>query len=360
MPPLPRLVLAALAVSSVFLVACRERASQPTAARPALAHPPVSSASSASGSEATPSVAGNATTPTAPNPVEHWRALAALPSTIERDAELAVTLEELAARDPQAAAEMLRGLSDQDRHNVVRALFTDSAHRPERALQLANAFLAADPERSRDHGHALVYVLTHAAEYSAAVRFVLQRSAAGGESEDPVEWLKATFREWAKAEPQIAASQVLALPATSLREEALQSVAGAWAQTDPMSALAFIQQMPLEAERRTGVEAALRAWLENDAAAAMRWLEAAPPSPDFDYPIARLLANERFNDASAGTLALAARIANPELRSHVTAQLLQRLAAKDPRAAAERAETNPNLSASDKAAVLAAAHRPPE
>lgn len=295
-----------------------------------------------------------------PDPLEHWRDLLAQPSSIERDAELAVTLEELAGRNSLVATDLLKGLSDRDRQSIVRALLAGSAHRPERAMQLANAFLQADPAGARNHGFALLYVLTHTGEYESAVRFVLQQNASGGESENPVEWLKVTFQAWAADQPQVAAAQVLALPSESLREEALQAVASTWAKSDPAAAIAFVQQLPFEAERRTAIEAALRSWTETNPAAVATWLAAQEPKPEFNHPIARVVGTERFADLPDDGLALASRITDPELRSHVTAQILRRLAEKDPRAAAQRADASSVLLPVDKASVSALVNRPPE
>lgn len=310
--------------------------------------------------EATVAAPGRGPNPggAAPDATARWRDLLAEPGSSERDAELAVTLQALIDRNPAAAAESLRTLPEAMRRGVVTQLFADHARQSPRTRQLASSYGVTDPAWFSDHGHSLAYVLNTAGEYEAVIRFAVQQNATGGESEFPVDWLQAAFRAWTALQPEAAAAHVLALPA-HLREEALQAVAGQWARTAPLDALGFIEKMPLENERRTGITAALRSWGESDPAAAAAWIQRLPPTSDFDLVIARLLAHDRYVEQPDEGLALAARIVDAELRSHVVGHLLKRLAEKDPAGARQRALATPALLPDDKAALLTGLH-PPE
>jgi hypothetical protein len=289
--------------------------------------------------------------------VEHWHALQARPQSPERAAELAVTLEEVAAHDTQRAAQLFTALPGPERQPVIDVLLTDHAHRPPEAKRLAATFAAADPDAARGRGRSITYILTTAGEYRAAIRLAIQHNVSEPDTEEPVEWMRTAFREWAGAEPELAGLEALGLPA-NLREEGLESVAGAWAKTDPLAAIAFVDRLPPDVDSRTSLAAALRTWAENAPEAAAAWLMKHEPKHEFDYAIARIVSTERYADLPDEALALANRIVDRELRSHVIGQVLRRLAARDPAAARTRANASDALSPEDKAAVLEACHRP--
>ena len=183
------------------------------------------------------------------DPAAKWRAVAARPASITRDAELAETLEELALRDPDLAGDMLRSLAEEDRRAVVAAILLDAAQRPERAVELAHEFCRSDPAGSTDHGYAVVWALAHASEFDAAIRFVEQQQLRPRESEDPSKWLDRLFSTWAQKQPEAAAALAACLPVGSLRDEAMRAVACAWFRRDPVALANFVLRQPEGAER---------------------------------------------------------------------------------------------------------------
>lgn len=156
-------------------------------------------------------------------PEQRWRRLIGAPPTIERDADLADAIEEIADTDPDLAARLLLGVPTGDRQRIVAAVLIDAARRPANASRMASEFVRADAAGSTDHGYALVSALSRAAEFESALQFVLKQDAAG-QSEDPGKWLRELFTQWARANPEQARERAATLPSESARAEAQRCI----------------------------------------------------------------------------------------------------------------------------------------
>jgi hypothetical protein len=337
---LPRLALALLLIAAV-LVTRRQRS---TRAPSQIAAPTPSIVAAHVTPFATPKTAAPFSLP------DRWRQVAARPPAVARDAELADMLEELADRDPDLAADLLSSLDELDRRRVVAAVLVDAAREPAKAVQFANEFCDADPCGAIEHGYSFVTALARVGEFAAAVEFVQLQSQRTEETENASKWLARIFAQWTASEPASAAERALALPASSLRGEALRAVAVEWARADMSGLAGFLSRLPASGERGCLVNATLPAWAASDPAAAAAWLARFSSAEEFDAGAATLATTPRVLATAPATAAQwAERIAEPTLRSNTLAAVLQSWATIDAAAARRFFESCPDLIAADRA-----------
>lgn len=286
----------------------------------------------------------------------------ATPAPDTREIELAIALEELVHRDPQAADEFLRALPESDRRRTVAAVLTATAGQPQDAIDLANRFIRADPENSTAHGYSLIHALTRVGQANSALQFVQAQNAAPGESEDPSKWSRALFAAWSETQPEVALQNAARLPSGELQEEALRAVAKVWAKANPVAAADSAQRLPSGPGRGAALETSLHAWADQDANAAGQWLAGVSGNSDLDGASSTLATHPLILAQNPATAAgWAERITDPELRSRTVAEVLKNWGQKNPSEARRYAErAMAGLLPHDRAQVLAALNRPPE
>lgn len=170
--------------------------------------------------------------PTRELPERRWQRTLTLPVSVERDAELADILQEVAEADPDLAARLLLSVGTAERQRIVTAALIDSARKPDQASRIATELVREDPSGSADHGFSLVTALTRAKEFEAALTFIERENASGRVGdEDPAKWLRALFAEWARQDATGARAAADRLAMDSWRAEAraeIERSAPAW------------------------------------------------------------------------------------------------------------------------------------
>ena len=154
--------------------------------------------------------------------------------------------------------------------------------------------------------------------------------------------------------PRIALEELRAQPASPARDFAIASVAVLWAETQPREAMAWADALPASAAslRADAIGRIFARWADRDVGAAAAWLRTRAPSRELD-PVAWLFVTDTtYRYVNRGVaLEAAPLIADPELRAHAFAHVLEIWARTERAAALAFLEKTPALTAEQKAAL---------
>jgi hypothetical protein len=312
---------------------------------------------------------------------ERWGRWSAGHRTPASEREMAASLEELAARDPDRAMSLalnegnvrlrqdlrsavLRGwaavspddaavwartLPDGDRPLAMEAIFTGAARHPEEAVKLGTRLCAQEPALAGDYGQCLITGLTEAGAYETAAQFAIANN-----SETRGACLNAAFFQWATHQPDQALAAFGKIDDPAARMPAFQGMILGWATANPAAVAAYAERLPPSEDRAQAMSQALPQWVSRDPIAASEWMiNHYDPSPDSDAGVAAVaMMPNLLNRRPEIAVAWAESIAEPVLRANTLRSVAQQWAQQDSEACRRFIDSTPNLLANDRTALM--------
>lgn len=235
---------------------------------------------------------------------------------------------------------------------LVAACEGAAAH-PGLAVPLVDRLLTDDPDLAADCGPALLGALLRQSDYAAALAFVQSAPEArrGG-------WLATVFTTWAEHDPAVGGPLAASYATEHVAGPAWRNLISAWAAGAPRQAMTFAMGLPPGPARDQAFHDALSAWVRRDPLALARRLPAiGDPAERNAAAFALVNATDRANRPTATALQWAQMITDPAERATALQKVLVEWAADDPVAACAYADACPDLTATQRAAILALAAR---
>lgn len=234
-----------------------------------------------------------------------------------------------AKQDPQAAWHWLETYQPHN-HPAFIALLTNIAiDQPQAALDLAVSFAQANPSIKKDIYQAALKGFAQGGAYDSGSFLIAYLDDQEGIKADLISQLAG---DWALYEPEAALQW--------LRAQADQPVtvmgrlAAVWAETDPGAATEFAAQQPA-VMRDELLAQSFERWASSDAANASAWLAAQPAARELDPLISQWVEQAAADPGQfSQSLALTARMTDPEQRINTLLGILSPLRQRDPAMAA--------------------------
>ncbi|HEY1793571.1 MAG TPA: hypothetical protein VGG34_11685 [Opitutaceae bacterium] len=258
-------------------------------------------------------------------------------------------LRSWASVSPAAAADWAMALPSNERLGADCAILAGAVAQPGRAVSLGERLVSADPQHASDLGAALIGALSDAGDYSAAVQFVTSSPQTPLQSEQ----INTTFQNWAQYQPEAALMAAGAISDPDLKAQALRGVSVGWANADPIGLAQYAASQPPGDLRAQELANALPQWANSDPAAALAWIDNQGPSADFDMGYEAISEMpDLVNLHPVEAMALAEKIADPQLRGNALRNLALKWGTTDAAAASSYVQSSPNFEPSEKTLLI--------